>query len=154
MITLRPTTMADAELLYEWAMDPETRRQSFHSEAFDFEHHCRWLEQKLKSSASLCLIGIDGWRPVGTIRFETTDEGALVSFTVVPAARGSGYGTALLEAGARHVLENGYAAKVKGCVKCSNAASLRCFEKAGFVRQNDSRVNGILCAVFEWDRQA
>lgn len=63
-------------------------RQSFHSETFDFEHHCRWLEQKLESPGSLCLIGIDGQRPVGTIRFEIDRKTALVSFTVAPVERG------------------------------------------------------------------
>lgn len=149
MITLRPATMADAELLYEWATDAETRRQSFHPETFDFEHHCRWLERKLESPSSLCLIGMDGQRPVGTIRFEIDRQTALVSFTVAPVERGKGYGTALLQAGTAYLFESGMGDKVQGRVKSSNAASLQCFQKAGFTGGGDAQVDGVGCTVFE-----
>ncbi|MBE3123374.1 MAG: GNAT family N-acetyltransferase, partial [Planctomycetes bacterium] len=66
------------------------------------------------------------------------------------AARGQGYGTALLAAGAKYAREAGFVRRVCGYVKRTNQASLRCFEKAGFVRREDSQVNGMGCAAFEW----
>ncbi|MGB2754785.1 MAG: hypothetical protein WBD75_10420 [Phycisphaerae bacterium] len=64
--------------------------------------------------------------------------------------RGRGYGTAILATGTAYALKNGFAAKVRGIVRLSNAASLRCFIKAGFKRLPDAEVNGVSCAVFEW----
>jgi len=151
MITLRPIAMSDAARLYEWAMDPETRAQSFRSGTFDFESHCRWLTKRLTSPDWMGLVAEDNGGPVGMIRFDRQGDRATLSFAVAPESRGKGYGTAVLAAGAAYALKNGFAAKVRGIVKLSNTASLRCFIKAGFKRLPDAEVNGVPCAVFECD---
>jgi RimJ/RimL family protein N-acetyltransferase len=150
MITLRPIAMSDAARLYEWAMAPETRAQSFRSGTFDFESHCRWLTKRLASPDWMGLVAEDNGGPVGMIRFDRQDDRATPSFVVAPESRGKGYGTAILAAGARHVRATGFASRIWGCVKLTNPASLQCFEKAGFARREDSVVNGVRCAVFEW----
>lgn len=149
MLVLRPAVFEDAEMLFAWANDPQTRAASFHPEPIEFEGHCRWLRKKLASPSVQMFIGTDGGRPVGVIRFDLEAGAAVLSFTVAPEARGRGFGAALVAEGTARILGEGFAAVARGCVRHDNAASRRCFVKAGFDRVQDAEVHGVPCAVFE-----
>jgi RimJ/RimL family protein N-acetyltransferase len=133
-IRLRRAVASDADLLLEWANDPETRAASFHVERIVPEEHQRWLGARLASPSTVLWIGeLDG-RPIGQVRLELDPDGvAEVGISVAPAARGTGLGgrllqTALTEAG-RNLSISAFVARVRP----SNARSLALFAAAGFV---------------------
>ena len=51
-INLRPVTMADAQILYKWRNDPQTRTVSHNQDEIDFDTHLKWLDKKLKGYPS------------------------------------------------------------------------------------------------------
>ena len=149
MLELREAVFEDLETLYDWANDPETRKNSFNAVPIAPETHRAWVHEKLSSPNVLLLIGVDLGKPVGVIRFEQGGDTALLHFTVAPESRGRGYGTAVLTRGVSYVFKTEFASRIRGVVKYPNSASLRCFRNAGFKHIEDSEVNGLRCAVFE-----
>jgi RimJ/RimL family protein N-acetyltransferase len=93
MLSLRPATLKDAELLLKWRNDPETRRQSRNTGEAFMEGHIAWLIKSLAMPSRKLYIAEDDGMPVGTVRAdEDTDGYTEISYTVAPSARGKGYG--------------------------------------------------------------
>jgi L-amino acid N-acyltransferase YncA len=65
-----------------------------------------------------------------------------VSLALAPAARGQRLGSALLEAGCCRAAETGFAHAFDAYIRPKNSASIRCFERAGFMRVGDALVKG------------
>ena len=90
-LTIRPVTMDDATMLFEWRNDEETRKQSRSTESVHWENHVRWLENSLKNPKRILCIAEGDGVPVGTTRADERDDGYTeISYTVAPAARGKG----------------------------------------------------------------
>jgi RimJ/RimL family protein N-acetyltransferase len=158
MVTVRPASEADQELLLHWANDPTTRGNSFHPETIDPASHRRWLGARLGSSTSRILIGLEGGRPIGQVRLDRhMDDVVEVAISVAPEARGRGLGRKLLaaglEAGMRDVAlsARGYRARIRP----ENAPSIALFRHAGFTLRSLGDCDGVPCLVFElgteWD---
>ncbi|WP_369130431.1 GNAT family N-acetyltransferase [Modestobacter roseus] len=133
---LRPATAADAELLFSWANDPETRARSFSGTAITWSDHLRWFTALLADTErALWLLESDG-RAVASIRFEPFGDRARVSVQVAPGERGQGHGRRVVaEASALYVSASGRGLLAE--VKPDNAASIAVFEAAGFHRAAD-----------------
>jgi RimJ/RimL family protein N-acetyltransferase len=88
---------------------------------------------------------------VGQVRYDKTDDRtAEVDVSIDTAWRGKGFGSEILrlsvaascrDLGVRHVV---------AVIKSDNAASLRAFVSAGFVRSHDEIRGGVPCAVLTW----
>lgn len=90
---VRPVTVSDAKLLYEWRNDPLTIAMSKKAEPLEWSAHIDWLTRRLSQpEPHLYVAEIDGI-PVGTIRL---DDGQ-VSYTTAPAMRGMGVATRMLQ---------------------------------------------------------
>ncbi|EKF18193.1 GNAT family N-acetyltransferase [Nitratireductor pacificus] len=89
---LRPASVDDAKLLYEWRSDPTTRAMSRDTSELVWEHHLAWVTERLsRANHGLYIAEIDGV-PVGTVRIDH-DE---ISYTVAPAHRKKGIGEMML----------------------------------------------------------
>lgn len=127
---IRDVTLSDARLLFDWANDPATRANSFHSEPISWENHLSWLEKKLKSgSSSFYLFTIDE-EPVGLVRMEGS-EPSIIGVTVAPNHRGKGLSSKMIRS-ACTAFRKKNDSSVLAYIKLSNIPSLKAFEKAGF----------------------
>src|SRR2546428_13692444 len=97
----REARMADADVLWRWANDPETRQNSFNTSPILYEEHVAWLSQRLGSDATPTWIFSDGDVPVGQVRFDISGDVAEIGITVAPEQRARGYGRAMFDAAAR-----------------------------------------------------
>src|SRR5439155_749158 len=98
-LRVRPATAADSALLLEWANDPETRAASFSQHLIEAREHARWLAATLASPNVRLLIGCEGERAVGQVRFVCDATGAAeISISVAPDTRGRGVGGRMLRA--------------------------------------------------------
>jgi RimJ/RimL family protein N-acetyltransferase len=84
---LRPATMDDAERLFAWRNDPETRAQSLTTDRVPWDDHVAWLERSLAMPERTLLIAEVAGTPVGTVRL----DGEEMSWTVAPEHRRKGY---------------------------------------------------------------
>ena len=153
MITLRSAREADAELLLGWANDPVTRAAGFHRRPIDAATHARWLSERLADPRSRLFIGLDEHdRPVGQVRLDAGPDGrAEVSISVAHEARGRGVGLELLRAGLEAGRADGslrvdvYVARIRP----QNVASIRLFERVGFLHVGSEDVAGEEALVYE-----
>jgi UDP-2,4-diacetamido-2,4,6-trideoxy-beta-L-altropyranose hydrolase len=129
----REARMTDADLLWRWANDLETRQNSFARSPIPYAEHVAWLEQHLGSEATRMWIFSDRNVPVGQVRFDIADAVAEIGITVAPEARGRGYGKAILEQAIRCLrAERRDRVWPRASVLAHNAASLRLFKACGF----------------------
>jgi UDP-2,4-diacetamido-2,4,6-trideoxy-beta-L-altropyranose hydrolase len=147
-LRLRSAAAGDARLLFEWANDPEVRAASFSSAPIPWETHSAWFEKKLGSVGSYMLIaeamGADGRGiPCGQIRFDVRPDGEWeVDVSVAKIIRGHGLASRLIALGVQRLRQIHRDASVHAFIKPANTASVKVFERAGFVRRGDAQIQG------------
>lgn len=117
----REVTIADAQLLYDWRNDPDTRAMSRDTSEIAYDDHVAWLERRLSRGDHGLFIAEQDGVPVGTIRLDH-DE---ISYTVAPSHRRKGIGETMLI-----VARETFGQKVAE-VKRDNVASIKLAERAG-----------------------
>lgn len=126
MITLLyPATFDDADILLEWRNDLETRQASRNMDLVDKSSHIEWLKASLANPNRKIYIA---YHPVGTIRWDLTDNFYELSWTVAPDMRKQGIGRNMVSA-----LVKELDAPVCAKVKPSNTASIKIAQYAGMV---------------------
>lgn len=126
-ISLRPATMADAEMLFSWRNDPTTRRASHDSTPVVFEQHVAWLTATLMNPQRKLFVAVAGPKPVGTVGARRDEDGVWeLSWTVAPSCRGKGYGIAMVRS-----LVSTLEGPLRAEVKAGNTGSMRIAEAAG-----------------------
>ena len=95
MITLRKAKSTDAEMVFHWRNDFETRASSRSSRAVEWDEHSSWFAERLVDdhAESLWIIQQDGV-PVGSARINRyeDDDRAEISIVLAPEYRNHGLG--------------------------------------------------------------
>lgn len=127
-ISFRPATIQDADLLFEWRNDPETRKNSVSESQVTYPEHQAWLTKTLQNPDKKLYIAELERNLVGTVRLEkrTADQWEL-SWTVSPEMRGFGIGKWMVKK-ATELTEKDLIAKIKS----ENTASMEIAKFAGF----------------------
>jgi RimJ/RimL family protein N-acetyltransferase len=151
--TVRTASEADAELLWTWANDADTRRWSFDSDPIPWETHITWLARKLADPATRIFVVGEGATPKAAVRFEAGDDDvAVVSIVVDPRERGRGWGTTALRVSCPAAVRDLGLKRVDASIKPGNKASIRAFERAGFMLIAESGDADALLMV--WDPES
>lgn len=142
VISLRPADRLDAQLLLDWSNEPATRAASFGRAPIAWDDHLRWLEATIASAARHLFVASQRAVPVGTARFDLDRDGdATVSLALDPAARGRGLAPQLLGALGAQARAAG-ARRLVAYIAPDNVASVRSFERAGYVRVGETEQRG------------
>ncbi|MBN1900071.1 GNAT family N-acetyltransferase [Candidatus Sumerlaeota bacterium] len=135
-IMLRPATLEDAKLLFDWRNDSVTRDVSFSSEPIAWETHIPWLEKVLQNPSRKVYIGerMEDHIPIGQVRFDLHSEEEIeINIAVAPAWRGRGLGTTLIREGVDRIQRDFDGIRtIIALIKPDNAASRKAFQKNGF----------------------
>ena len=131
-LILRLAIIGDAELLFDWRNDPQTRADSVNTEKVEWAGHVSWFDRSLINQGRKIFIALDGEMPVGTIRLDDDPDEMKteMSWTVAPEARGKGYGKELVRLGVERVQALGRIPVAR--IKRENEASLRIVQSLGF----------------------
>ncbi len=133
-VMLRPVEFEDADLLFQWQTDPETRRYFRNPANMTFEDHIEWLSRRLDDDDTIFHVISVLNTPVGSVRLDkTSDEYSEllsyeISIVVAPQHHGKGYGRitlALIREMLPHVC-------FKAEVNENNQASVALFCSAGY----------------------
>jgi len=130
-ISLRDATSADARLYFDWANDPEVRRQSMTSRPIDWPEHEAWFAKRLADSL-LLLAEDEGGVPLGQVRFERKDPRWRVNYSVGEEFRGAGLAAKMLGSAIAELRRREPGATLAAEVKPDNAASRKVFARLGF----------------------
>lgn len=133
-LRLREVRRADRDILFQWANDPETRRQAFHTEPIPYEDHIAWFEHVMADKTVHQYLLCRGDILLGQIRLNVEDGRALISYSVSPENRGKGYGAEMLRLLERRIASMPLCGitRLVAQVKYGNTASAKTFEKCGY----------------------
>ncbi len=152
-LTLNEAKPEQAELVYEWANDEETRKQSFTTEPIPWETHERWYKDSLTGEKRKLFVAYYGAVPVGLFRIDFNGDGeAEISYSVAKKYRRRGYGAEIIRAGEKMVKDT--YAEIKTLVakvKPENEASRRIFAGLGYaecVARENADVQEIIAVVY------
>ena len=131
-LAIRRARIDDAERLWSWRNDPDTRRASHNTEYIELDHHKRWFEGCMARNDRIMLIAELHGEPIGTVRFDKRADSYLeVSINIAPQARAKKIGAACLREACNFVLAK-EAAGFHAEIRPDNTASIRIFEQCGF----------------------
>lgn len=131
-LCLRKANMADAEILFRWRNEPETRTNSFHTKPIPYEEHVAWLRAALRNPAQEIYIFCDDDVSIGQVRLSTEGDTATISYSIDAAYRARGYGRAMLRCLEKLCAERGKPQVLRGYVKKENIASQVIFARLGY----------------------
>ena len=104
-VRLRPATLEDAQQLFAWRNDPQSRAQSLQQQPVEWQAHLLWLQASLQNpdrqlyiAESAALAGQEQSLLLGTVRADKTAGEYELSWTVAPEQRGKGWGRQMVEA--------------------------------------------------------
>lgn len=137
LLALRDAQAEDAALFFDWANDPEVRRQSLNTQEIAWADHRRWFQSKLDDRCSRIFVLEARSLPVGQIRFDVNDGEARVNFSLDSGYRGRDWGRSLVALGVRRMAEAGRMV-FRAEVKQTNPASAAVFARLGF-RESQNR---------------
>ncbi len=132
-LALTRATPEDCECLWRWRNDAETRANSLNSKDIAWEVHKAWFGKALQDPARIIFVARVGEVAVGMCRFDIGAEAAEASIALDPAMRGRGLAVPLLSRAVACFREDTHL-PLLATVKAHNTASMRCFERCGFVR--------------------
>ncbi len=149
-MTARKAQWHDVLTYYDWANEPETRRQAIYSEAISLEAHTLWFKRKIAAATDFLFIFERDRQPVGQVRFELDKGKYVISFSVDAAFRGQGIGSVLIKMALEKLQQNlGFRPKVKAYVKPANTASWYVFRQNAFLYLGEETIHHVLLEVFE-----
>lgn len=132
---IRKATSEDALDVLAWRNDPLTRAMSRVQDVVEEASHGAWFSKAINDPRRTVLIGELDEQKIGMVRFDHGDE-TEISININPSFRGRGLGYQLLCAALAYV-----GGPIVAEIRDDNIASLRLFERAGFVC--DSAVGGL-----------
>lgn len=144
-LTLKPAGAEDCELIFAWANDPETRKQSFTTEAIPWETHKKWYADCLQREDRKLFICYHGETPIGQFRIDVDSQREVtISYSIAKGYRGRGYGVEMIREGQRLIEKIlPQIRTVRAEVKMGNEPSRKMLQKNGYV---ENVVDGhILC---------
>ena len=134
MLSLRKPNIADLELYFSWANDPEVRKQSYNSSYIDLESHTLWFTSALKNESyfmRICQNSIG--ENIGQVRIHMQkDKQAFIGFSVDLNHRGKGYAKEILKLATDSFFKFNQGFFINAYIKEANLSSKLAFEKAGF----------------------
>lgn len=147
-IRLRRADPADMEQIYRLANDPVVRENAFTSEPIVLADHARWYATRLASpDTAFFVLDLDG-AVLAVARYDRVGDEAEIDVAVHPAFRGRGLGERILRESVPVAFVALGVSRLRAVVFACNAASRRCFTRAGFREAALARVKGKDCAVF------
>lgn len=96
-VVIRPATLDDATILYEWRNDQTVRKASRNQDLFDLSSHIAWLKKSLSNAKRGLFIAECNSKPVGTARYDIVNGWYELSWTVAPDARRQGIGKKMVK---------------------------------------------------------
>ena len=140
-IRLRPAYAEDIILYYNWANDPEVRKNAINTSSIHWTTHQAWFASKLHDVNSRLFVLEASGLPVGQIRFDKKGDEARIDYSLDPIVRGRGWGPRLVALGA-DLMQKIEPVRLRAEVKVGNDTSSAVFLRMGFTETSSASGGG------------
>lgn len=139
VLNFRKAINNDAELIYNWANDPDVRINAVNKEPITYKNHLIWFAKKLKSEETIIFIAYLEDTPVGQIRFDKNLTDWQIDYMIDYKYRGKGLGKEIILEGMKKMKEIfKINLKFTAFVKVNNIASISVFRNLNYVQLPNS----------------
>lgn len=126
----------DVLLYFKWVNETEVRRNSFNTEAVEYENHYKWFLSKLSLDKCFFYLFFNKQDvPIGQVRIENTGSETVIGVSVDEHFRGKSLSTKMLSMATDDYLTKDLKATISAYIKYDNKASYKSFLAAGFIEQ-------------------
>jgi UDP-2,4-diacetamido-2,4,6-trideoxy-beta-L-altropyranose hydrolase len=140
-IRLRVACQEDAIIYFNWANDPEVRKNAIHTAPISWVTHKEWFAKRLKDPCSHMYVMEAAGLPVGQIRFEREGDEARIDYCLDSIVRGRGWAPRLIALGA-YLMQEIKPVRLRAEVKAGNEASSAVFLRMGFTETTSTSGGG------------
>ncbi len=141
-LEIRQASLDDINIYYQWVNDPAVRSQSFKTELISWEDHNNWFRKKITDLSVKMYVISTNSKPIGQVRFEKTNEGYLIDYSVDLKYRGNGFGQLLLKKSILEIKRELGTVKLIARVKTANKPSNKVFQMLNFELLELDEANG------------
>lgn len=132
-LAFREVREEDIRDLFSWRNHPETRRQSFSTEAVTWDEHRAWFADKINDPNTSIYIVSQNRIKIGSVRFERNIESVRISVMLNPDFIGKRLGAAVIvQSTKKYIQDRNPGVPIIAEIKKENIASIKAFTKAGF----------------------
>lgn len=134
-LVVRGASLEDAKRIWEIRNHPASRQESLNQNEIPLNDHLSWFKNKyFENQDNACFVLEHQEMIAGYCRLDYENNSYVVSIAIDPGYHGKGLGTILLGESLHQLNTNKI---VLATVKKDNPASLRIFEKNGFIPITD-----------------
>lgn len=148
LLKLRVVSKDDVSMIYDWSNDSLVRSQSFNQEPILFKNHKEWFENKLNNKDSLLIVNEFQNVPAGLVRFDVQKDHAIIGILISQNFRGKGLATEMLIKSSQFYF-NEFDKPIWAFIRETNRASIRSFERAGYLFSHNQIFNQIPTLVYK-----
>lgn len=148
-IGIRPATIDDMTLIFEWSNDKLTRANSFQQEPILFDAHCDWFKTRLKEKHKHSFICTFRNEPAAFLRLDQQDDHAIIGINIAPKFRGKGLSSVFLRKAHQTISNLIPNIKIRALIKNQNTASIKSFERAGYRFMSNTVIEGVKTLIYQ-----
>lgn len=147
---IRAANLTDLDKYFEWTNDPLVRAESFYSSQIEYDEHVNWFGRMLTRSDVMMFVFEEDSNLVGQVRIQGKDE-VIIGLSIDKLYRGQGKGSEMIALALKeYFLLNRSVKFINAYIREKNFASIRSFEKSGFIYLKKGMVNNIECLVYQY----
>lgn len=146
-LTIRQATIEDMLLVYEWANDTITRQMSFNQTPIVFDNHQNWFTKIITDPTHYLLIVEKNQLPIGQVRL---NKAGVIGISIAPNSRGQKLGLPVLQTGLQYFQNHTTHTTITAYIKPENKASIKIFERVGFIFHQDTLMQDNPCAEYHF----
>ena len=124
------------------------RQQSYSAEKISFETHTKWFKEKINDvNALIYILEVEGI-PAGVVKFDLKNENAVIGISIDKSFRQRGLASEFLKKAAKEYFQKNEL-PILAYIKKDNIASVKSFEKSGFIFLKEVGVEGIQSVLYQ-----
>ncbi len=139
-VSIRAINLQDLEFTYLLSNDPVIRKNSYNSEPILYANHKKWFADKVKNNNAFYYIGEYHRQSVAFLRIDMMQNENVIGIAIDKNFRGKGLAVPLLQLISKKFVQQTNQ-KITAYIKEENIASMKSFEKAGYIFSEKCMIN-------------
>ena len=136
----RKAILGDMKLFYDWANDPEARKNSLNRKRISWNSHKSWFKKKIRNKKTILYVFKKQDVPLGQVRFDKQNKTVRLSFSICKKFRGQGFGKKMVKMAIRKC-KLGKKITLFGEVRSRNSSSIKIFKSLSFTRDSINKIH-------------